>query len=107
RYLQDQSVKVHLFDRDLQEIIQAENQKFVEQAEERAEAAQREPSRVVLSGFEAGLSATNIADLGTKALEAYATSAGIADKIGSPPFNRRMLQQGLLHELQGHLVPTG
>ncbi|HVE87267.1 MAG TPA: hypothetical protein VND93_30635, partial [Myxococcales bacterium] len=56
KYLQDRGVKVHLFDRDLQEVIQTANKAFIEQAEERAEAAREEPAPIVLSDLEAAQS---------------------------------------------------
>jgi len=109
KYLQDCGVKVHLFDRDLQEIIQEKNRDFIDQAEERAAAARegKTSKPIILSGLEVAIASTNPQDFQKKALEAYRTSAGIAEKVATAPFNRRLLLQGLLHEENGKLVPTG
>lgn len=109
KYLQDRGVTVRMFDRDLQEAIQAANQAFIEQAMERAAAARevKEKRPVVLSALEGALVGTELRDLDATALEAYRTALGIADMPGTPDFNRRLLLQGLLHEAGGGLVPTG
>ena len=109
RYLQESGVKVHLFDRDLQEVIQEKNKDFIDQAEERA-AADREGKKaqpIVLSGLEAALAATNLEDLQTKAIQEYRSAVGASDKVAPEEFNRRLLLQGLLQEQDGRLVPTG
>lgn len=109
KYLQDNGVTVHMFDRDLQESIQAANQTFIEQAMERAAAARerKEQEPVVLSTLEGSLEAAELGDLDTTALEAYRTALGTADRLGTPDFNRRLLLQGLLRDAGGRLVPTG
>lgn len=109
KYLQDSGVKVHLFDRDLQEIIQEKNRNFIDQAEDRAAAARegKTSKPIILSGLEAALASTNLQDFQKKALEAYRASAGITEKVATTPFNRRLLLQGLLQEQHGKLVPTG
>src|SRR3990172_12423350 len=54
KYLQDAGIAVHMFDRDLQEVIQKENREPLAQALERAAAAeeQKMPKKVTLSTFE-------------------------------------------------------
>jgi ATP-dependent DNA helicase RecG len=109
KYLQDNGVKVHIFDRDLQEIIQTANKDFIAQAEERAAAAREgELSKpVVLSGLESPLASTDLRDLDMKALDDYRRALDTSDKVGSQAFNRRLLQHGLLQELGGTIMPTG
>lgn len=109
KYLQDSGVTVRMFDRDLQEAIQAANKAFIEQAMERAAAARevKEKRPVVLSALEGALAATELRDLDATALEAYRTAMGIADRPGTPDFNRRLLLQGMLQEAGGQFVPTG
>lgn len=109
KYLQENGVKVHMFDRDLQEEILAANHDFIAQAEERAAAARdaKVKKPVVLSALEAALQATEVRDLEPRVLEAYRASAGIREKIGTAEFNRRLVMQGLLQEQGGKLVPTG
>jgi ATP-dependent DNA helicase RecG len=48
-YLIRQGVTVHMFDRDLQEVIEKENKEFLEQATERAAEIEEEPGKVALS----------------------------------------------------------
>ena len=52
KFLQDNGVIVHMFDRDLQEVIHKENKLFIEQALERAAEADEEVKAVTLSSFE-------------------------------------------------------
>jgi ATP-dependent DNA helicase RecG len=108
KFLQDQGVDVHMFDRDLQEMIQKENQEFIEGASERAAAAKEAKSKAVtLSSLERASAVAHIEDFSTEALEQYRKLAEIKEAVGSNEFNRRLLQQGLLKEENGHFIPTG
>lgn len=109
KYLQDSGVRVHMFDRDLQEEIRKANKAFIEQALERAAAAREEkkPKSITLSPLENAFATAEMKDFSTEAMEQYRTIAGIGDKIGSPAFNRRLLQQGLLKQENGLSTPTG
>ena len=109
KYLQDSGVTVHMFDRDLQEEIQAANKAFIEQALERAAEARvaKQAKAVILSPFEAAAVKAELGDFSPEALEEYRKVAKIADKVGSPGFNRRLLQQGLLKEHDRRMTPTG
>ncbi len=106
-YLIRQGVTVDMFDRDLQEIIEQENNKFLEQATERAAEIEEEPGKVALSPLEDKLSMTEHGDFSDDALKMYRQRAEIADVVDSDAFNRRLLRQGLLKEEDGALVPTG
>ncbi|MEI7902159.1 MAG: ATP-binding protein [bacterium] len=105
-HLERNGIRVHMFDRDLQEIIEKENKVFLAQALERA-AAKKEPVEIVLSPLENKLPTAVMADFRDEALEFYREQARIADAVGSVEFNRRLLQQGLLKEDDGRLIPTG
>lgn len=107
KHLEQNGVKVHMFDRDLQEVIEKENKEFLAQALERAAAAKKGPVEIVLSPLENKLPAVILADFSSEALTFYRERAGIAEPVGTDEFNRRLLQQGLLKEEDGHLVPTG
>ena len=108
KYLQDSGVRVHMFDRDLQEEIQKANKAFIEQALERAAAArEKKPKVVVLSPLENAFATVEMKDFSTEAMEQYRTSARISDTVGSPAFNRRLIQQGLLKQENGQSAPTG
>ena len=107
KYLQDNGVTVHMFDRDLQEIIQAENKEFIAQALERAAAAEEEPREIILSQFENPIAVVAVEDFVKEALEEYRIRAKIEDAVGSPAFSRRLEQQGLVTSENGELHPTG
>jgi ATP-dependent DNA helicase RecG len=106
-YLIRQGVTVHMFDRDLQEIIEQENSEFLKQATERAAEVRENPTETVLSALENRLPNAKLDDFSNDAMDAYREKAGIADAVGSEAFNRRLLRQGLLKDEQGTLVPTG
>lgn len=108
KYLQDKGVTIHMFDRDLQEVIQKENREFLSQALERAVAVKEEKTRkVTLSTLESASATAVTDDFSTVALERYRSIAKIEDKPGSASFNRRLVQQGLLQQENGHFTPTG
>jgi ATP-dependent DNA helicase RecG len=109
KYLQDSGVKVHLFDRDLQEVIVETNRAFIDQAEARAAAA-REGSRKqpsVLSGLETALATADLGDLDERALGEYSAAVGAGGRLTSKEFRRRLTLQGMLHEKGRSLVPSG
>ena len=109
KYLQDSGVTVHMFDRDLQEEIQKANKAFIEQALERAAAAREEkkPKTITLSPLENAFATAETKDFSTEAMKQYRTIAKISDTVGSPAFNRRLVQQGLLKLENGRSTPTG
>jgi len=107
-FLQDNGIAVHMFDRDLQEVIQKENRESLAQALERAAAAKEEkPKKVTLSTLEGAFATAVTEDFSTEALEQYRSIAKIEDKVGSASFNRRLVQQGLLKQEDGQFTPTG
>ncbi|HEV3259171.1 MAG TPA: ATP-binding protein [Gemmataceae bacterium] len=108
KYLQDAGVKVHMFDRDLQEVIRAENKEFIAQALERAAAASEEKTRdVTLSPLESVPGQSQIDDLSSEALEAYRAIVSSRDDVSSPSFKRRLARQGLLQQQGDRFTPTG
>ncbi len=106
KYLQDNGVSVQMFDRDLQEVIKAENKEFIAQALARAAAAEEEPKAVQLSKFENAVPHADMSDFSPEALNQYRTAVRIADPIGSDAFNRRLVQQGLLLHDGNKLLPS-
>jgi ATP-dependent DNA helicase RecG len=109
KYLQDNGVTVHMFDRDFQEQIREANKEFIEQAMERAKAAEEEkqPRPIVLSPLENALPDIVTGDFSTAALDRYRTVAGIEEAPGTPAFYRLLALQGLLKHENGKWVPTG
>jgi len=108
KHLQDSGIKVHMFDRDLQEIIQEGNKEFIAQAMERAATAKEaKPKTITLSTLEYALADAVMDDCSTEALEQYRSTAKIEDKVGAASFNRRLVQQGLLKHKDSQFTPTG
>ncbi|MFH1851989.1 MAG: ATP-binding protein [Candidatus Neomarinimicrobiota bacterium] len=106
-YLIRQGVIVHMFDRDLQGVIEQENEEFLKQATERATEIKEEPGKIALSPLEDKLLNTEIINFSDDALKMYHQRAKITDIVGSDSFNLRLLRQGLLKEENGALLPTG
>lgn len=106
-YLIRQGVIVHMFDRDLQDVIEQENEEFLKQATERATDIKEEPGKIALSPLEDKLPNSEILDFSDDALEMYRKRAKINDIVGSEPFKLRLIRQGLLKEEYGDLLPTG
>jgi ATP-dependent DNA helicase RecG len=109
QYLQNNGVTVHMFDRDLQEQIREANREFIEQAMERAKAAEedKKPRPIVLSPLENALPDIVTDDFSTEALSRYRTVTGIEAAVGTPAFYRLLALQGLLKQEEGKWVPTG
>jgi ATP-dependent DNA helicase RecG len=108
KYLQDEGIVVHMFDRDLQEVIQAENKEFLAQALERAAMAEGvKTKKITLSSLEGAFATAVTDDFSTHALEQYRSRAKIDDELSSSSFNRRLVHQGLLKPEDGRFTPTG
>ncbi len=107
KFLQDHGVTVHMFDRDLQEKIQAENKEFIAQALERRATAEEEEEEVVLSTLENPVRTADMSDFSTEALERYRSFAKIGDAVKSGPFQRKLVQQGLMKAEGKKLAPAG
>jgi ATP-dependent DNA helicase RecG len=109
KYLQDNGITVHMFDRDLQEQIREANKDFIAQALERAAASEEEkkPRSIRLTPLEDSFARTVTDDFSSEALEQYRKIAKIEEALGTPAFHRRLALQGLLKEEGGQWVPTG
>ena len=109
RYLEQNGVKVHLFDLDLQDRIREVNKEFIVQALKRAAEAKDgkvcKPSP--LSQWDEALSGVSVADLASHALARYRERTKIPDKTISAGFLQRLERQGLLRRRGSKLVPTG
>lgn len=107
-YLESKGVTVHMFDRDLQEVITTVNEKFIAQAIERAAAAAAEKEEpIILTSLENAEPATNLTDFSKAALEKFVSNAKLPESVGTEAFNRRLAQQGLVQVQNGVLSPTG
>lgn len=107
KFLQDHGVTVHMFERDLQEDIQAANKEFIAQALERRAAAEEATEEVVLSALENPVVTADLRDFSQEVLGRYRSLAKIEDAVGSVGFQRRLVQQGLLKSEGKKLVPAG
>jgi ATP-dependent DNA helicase RecG len=104
-HLRRHGVTVHMFDRDLQDVIAKENKEFFEWARQQAEKPAPEP--IKLSKYEDPVQHVMLADLSDEALERYRSAAAIKAALGSAEFARLLRQQGLLVGEDDALVPTG
>jgi ATP-dependent DNA helicase RecG len=105
KHLQDAGVKVHLFDRDLQERIREVNSEFIAQAEVRAAAARegggKQPAS--LSEFEGAQRGASLDDLDPAVLKEYRAVLGKTRNVAE--FRTRLAQQGILVDQRGKFVP--
>jgi ATP-dependent DNA helicase RecG len=104
-HLKRHGVTVHMFDRDLQEVIAKENKAFFEWARQQAEKP--EPELIKLSKYEDPIAAVALGDLSEKALERYRAKAAIEPAVDSAEFARLLRQQGLLIGEGVVAAPTG
>jgi ATP-dependent DNA helicase RecG len=109
RYLEENGIKVHLFDLDLQEKIREANRAFITQASQRAaEAKNRKAAKPSpLSQWDEALAGAGLADLSSDALIGYREKTKIPDKTTSAGFLQRLERQGLLRRRGSKLAPTG
>lgn len=109
RYLEQNGVKVHLFDLDLQEQIRAVNKEIIAQALKRAAEAKdgKAGKPAPLSQWDEGLAGVSVADLASDALARYRERTKIPDGTHSAGFLQRLERQGLLRRRGSKPVPTG
>ncbi len=109
RYLEQNGVKVHLFDLDLQKQIRAVNKEFIAQALKRAAEAKDSKADipVPLSQWDNVLAGVGVEDLASSALARYRERTKIPDKTTSVGFLQRLERQGLLGRRGSKRVPTG
>jgi len=108
RYLEENGIKVHLFDLDLQERIRQANKEFIAQALQRAAEAKdgKVSKHAPLSRWDEALSGAALTDLATVALGRYVKRANIRD-LSAVAFLQRLGRQGLLVHRGSKWVPTG
>lgn len=108
KYLEDAGVTVHMFDRDLQEQIQAVNKEFLAQADARARAAEDEPAKPVeLSSMEHPLTQLSLAAFSPQALERFRTALGSKPPVDSAEFAADLARRGFAAPQGEGFVPTG
>ena len=105
QYLMSHGVSIHMFDRDLQDVILAENKTFIQWAREQLAEPEEEP--VKLSEYEDAIASVALEDLSGEALEQYRSKADIVPQVGSEGFVRLLQQQGLMVREGAAATPTG
>jgi ATP-dependent DNA helicase RecG len=106
RYLKQMGVEVIPFDRDLQEVIEAENAEFFDQARRKAEEVEEEPILEPLH-FDQSPPHVSLSDLDAEALSHYRSFLFKKGTDGDEEFYRRLSHQGLLVKAgDGSLTPT-
>lgn len=104
-FLKRHGIKVHMFDRDLQEVIRQENAEFFDLAERAAEK-HRKRTTISLSEYEKPSPEVLLEDLSDEALKRYQKFLGLGDNETSV-FYRRLHQQGLLEVSKDKRQSTG
>ena len=104
-HLKRHGITVHMFDRDLQEVIAKENKTFFDWA--RRQTEKPEPTPIKLSKYEDPIAAVAFSDLSDTALGRYRSKASIKPALGSAEFARLLRQQGLLTGEGDAATPTG
>ena len=107
-YLQRHGVEVEMFPKHLQEVIEVENAKFLEQAEERARRVSKGGEKVTLSSIENIVSTATFDSLDESLLAEYIKRLGINDDIRSGFVIQTFLQAGILAmNANNEAQPTG
>lgn len=104
-FLKRHGIKVHLFERDLQETIKSENAEFFDLAERAAEK-HRSRAAITLSEYDKPNAEVLLEDLSDEALKRYQKFLGLGEKEAAV-FYRRLHQQGLLEVSKDKRQPTG
>src|ERR1043166_2558644 len=109
KYLEENGVKVCLFDRDLQEKIREANKEFIAQALKRASQARGGGAAkpALRSQWDKPLAGVGLEDLASDALARYREKTKIPDKVMSSGFLRRLELQGFFARQGKRLAPTG
>lgn len=105
-HLEDHGVKVIMFDRDLQQIIEDENKEYLEQAKQRA---RQEKDVKKMNEMKKGIAEFNIKDLSDQALQKFITEAKLKYHIDDTEFKKYLSEIGVMeYDENGHNYhPTG
>jgi len=106
KYLQDNGIEVHMFDRDLQQIIEEENHDFLVQARNRAEDAKR-IKLLVLTDLEKANKKADYSELSEEALTFYKEKMNLEGGITAEAFVNKLYRKGVLDKERNKFVPTG
>lgn len=106
KYLEDGSVSVFMFDKDLQKIIEDENADFINQAKQRKQKKKEED---LLSSLEKPVSTANLDQFSDEALNKFIAEANLSYKISDQDFIDYLEQVGIVRfdEEDKIIRPTG
>ena len=109
RFLENNGVEIHLFDRDLQDEIREANEAFITQALERAAAAKERKviQPVLQSQWDEVQPDAELGDFSSEALTCYRGRTKIKESVGTGAFLERLQRQGLIRRHGRKLRPTG
>lgn len=110
KFLEDNGVKVEMFDPDLQKQIEKANREFLDQALERAEEAEKEDKLPTLSSIEAAIPDGDLSDFSGKAIQKYLDNSKKDFKLDSPELYRHFSRLGVLNKVDDtdkKLKPSG
>lgn len=105
KYLEENGITVHLFDRDLQQEIEDANADFLKQANERKEEAEKKD--IVLTVLENAETKADYTDLSINALNKYRDKIGMNSDIHSEEFKRKLWRKGVLQKVGNVFTPSG
>ncbi len=106
RFLKDKGVIVHFFDRDLQEVIEKENDEFFRQAQAAAEKQKHEWTPAIAE-YDKVMQDVDVNDLWSDALNSYELMLMGKGRHKEDEFYRRLCHQGLLEKVKDKIRPTG
>lgn len=106
KYIENQNVKVTMFDRDLQKIIEEENADFLAQAKLRAKQVSKDEAK---SEFEQTIHNVNFSGFSIEALEKFITNAELGYETKDNEFQDYLVNIGAmqLDERDNIFRPTG
>ncbi|MEI6143598.1 MAG: ATP-binding protein, partial [Mariniphaga sp.] len=105
KYLEENGVAVHIFDRDLQQQIEDANADFLKQANERKEEVERRD--IVLTVLENAETRADYTDMSISALDKYRDKIGMKSDIHSEEFKRKLWRKGVLQKADNVFTPSG
>jgi len=107
-FLRSKNIEIEYFDKDLQNEIMATNEKFMEEAKERARIADLKDLQPLKNPFEVGLKNFAYNDFSEDALQLYIEKAKIPYDVDSEEFKKLLLKWDFIDvDKEGYARPTG
>ena len=105
-HMEGHGVKVFMFDREYQKIIEKENVKYLKQAQQRADQAKRKGGVAVLKQ---AITTYDFTKFSEEALKKFVKEANLSYEISGPDFQKYLADMGCveLDEKAGTYRPTG